>query len=385
MQKSAWFGRVFLAGIALTAQCSHAQYTTDFQTNIISGVTSNWSGDYVVGSNTVANALLIANSGVLSNGSGYVGYEVSSSNNSVLVTDNGSVWSNSGTLCFGRSGAGNSLVISNAGQVINTTGIMGYNSSSSNNTGLVSDAGSVWSNANLYVGYSGFGNSLVISNGGWVFGDGYLGGTSSSRSNSVLVIGTGTVWRGSVTVGNNSSSNILVIRNGGCVLGRGQGAIGGAFSSSNNTVLVTDSGSIWSNSYLTVGGEGWGSRLVVSNGAQVLNAGLGYVGASDFPRLGSNTVLVTGSGSVWSNGSDWQVGGYMWGNSVVVNNGGLLINNYNGYVGAYPESSSNNSLLVSDVGSVWTNLGDLYVGDGGSRNSMTVSNGAKVFSGYSYL
>ena len=114
-------GRVSgLAVLLLCALCvsvvqCEAQYTADYQTNIISGVTSNWAGDYFVGSNTFADVLLIQNSGVLSNGYGYLGYEVSSSNNSVLVTGTGSVWSNGSDLYVGYSGAGNSLVISNGG------------------------------------------------------------------------------------------------------------------------------------------------------------------------------------------------------------------------------------------------------------------------------
>jgi autotransporter family porin len=316
---------------------ARAQYTADFQTNIISSVTSNWTGDYVVGSNTFADVLFIDSGGILSNVAGRVGYEVSSSNNSVLVIDSGSVWSNSSTLLIGWSGSHNSLTISNGGQVINF-GPGGY--------------------------YSG------------------IGGNSSS--NRVEVTGTGSIWRcrsDAVYVGNNGASNSLIIRNGGKVLGSSDGNVGAGLASSNNSVLVTDSGSIWSNGLLNVGGGGWGNRLVVSNGAQVLNAGAGRVGASDFMKIGSNTVLVTGSSSVCSNGGDWTIGGYMWGNDVVVNNGGVLLS-FNGYVGSYPMSSSNNSMLVSDAGSVWTNRGDLTVGGGSTRNSLKVSNGGKVFNGY---
>src|SRR5260221_2095741 len=45
-----------LAGIILSPRLSHAQYSANFQTNIISGVTSNWTGDYLIGSNTVSQA-----------------------------------------------------------------------------------------------------------------------------------------------------------------------------------------------------------------------------------------------------------------------------------------------------------------------------------------
>src|SRR5882672_660361 len=83
---------------------SEAQYTANFQTNLISGVTSNWSGNYIVGSNTFADALLVQSGGVLNDGSGCLGYEVGSSNNSVLVTGTGSFWRNTGTLTIGASG-----------------------------------------------------------------------------------------------------------------------------------------------------------------------------------------------------------------------------------------------------------------------------------------
>src|SRR5258705_6239942 len=91
-------------------------YSLNYQTNIIN-VSSNWSGglDYVVGSNTYLNALILNSSGVLSNGAGPVGYTTGASNNSVRI--NGGVWSNQITLYIGLSGAGNSMVISHPGQV----------------------------------------------------------------------------------------------------------------------------------------------------------------------------------------------------------------------------------------------------------------------------
>jgi hypothetical protein len=79
----------FLVWIALGSPFSEAQYTANFQTNSIIGVTNNWSGSYIVGSNTFADTLLIENSGVLSNGDVYLGYGGCDSNNSVLVTQYG--------------------------------------------------------------------------------------------------------------------------------------------------------------------------------------------------------------------------------------------------------------------------------------------------------
>src|SRR5262245_13351854 len=44
---------------------SRAQFTGNNQTNIISGVTSNWASTYYVGSNYAFDALCILNGGVL--------------------------------------------------------------------------------------------------------------------------------------------------------------------------------------------------------------------------------------------------------------------------------------------------------------------------------
>jgi hypothetical protein len=55
MKPYSLFGRAPLAGVVMAlvfATCSDAQFTDDFQANIIS-VISNWTGDYFIGSNTV--------------------------------------------------------------------------------------------------------------------------------------------------------------------------------------------------------------------------------------------------------------------------------------------------------------------------------------------
>src|SRR5437899_8541735 len=114
-------GRAGLALLAATVLGSpaRAQFTGNNQTNIISGMTSNWPGDYIVGNTNFCDALFIRNGGALSNGAGCVGYEISGSNNLAVVTGPGSVWSNTFDLSVGRSGAGNGLTITNGGAVLN--------------------------------------------------------------------------------------------------------------------------------------------------------------------------------------------------------------------------------------------------------------------------
>ena len=334
-----------LVGIVLGSRPAEAQYSADFQTNVISGVASNWGGYYYVGDATIADVLVITNNGVLSSGGGRLGNAASSSNNSVLVSGNGSVWTNTAQVRVGNSGSGNSLVISNGGEVvILAAGVVGSAATSSNNSVLVSGSGSVWTNTSeVDIGSLGFGNSLVISSSGTVFNsDGYIGKSSGADNNSVLVTGTGSVWTntGNLNVGYDGSGNSLVISNSGTVFDS-EGWIG--ISADSNSVLVTGSGSVWNNSIdLYVGYFNSGNSLVISDGgtADTDDGAIGYGATSS-----SNSVLVTGSGSVWTDTGDLKVGYSGIGNSLVISNGGTLVSS-NLFVG-YNSSSSNNLVTLN--------------------------------------
>src|SRR5215831_9483420 len=175
------FPVVALALLALISpHQTHAQFTGNNQTNIVSGVTNNWSGAYDVGGNYVFDVLFIQNGGVLSvtNGDGIIGSNVGANSNSVVVSGTGSVWSNSSSTVVGFHGSGNSLVISNGGRVISGYSSVGNFVGADNNSVVVSDSGSVWTGANVNIayggslsGFGGSGNSLVISNGAKVFDD----------------------------------------------------------------------------------------------------------------------------------------------------------------------------------------------------------------------
>jgi fibronectin-binding autotransporter adhesin len=380
--------RAVLTGVGcvfILSATARAQYTADFQTNTISNVTSNWSGNYLVGSNTFADVLLIQNSGVLSNGFGSLGQEVSSSNNSVLVTDPGSVWS-SDWVTIGYYGAGNRLAITNGGQIAaNIVSYVAYQVSSSYNSILVAGTGSVWnSGSNLYVGFFGADNSLVISNGGQVVTGpfGVVGRFGSSSNNSVLVTGPGSLWScdgWELTVGGGGGpGNSLVISNGGQVVNGGYGYVG--YFSSGCSALVTGSGSVWSNLYdLYLGEDGGGNKLVISDGGQLVND-YAYVGVG-YDNNSSNSVLVTGPVSIWRVSDNLNVGWSGPWSSLVISNGGVVIDQ-SGYIGDY---SISNSALVTGTGSVWSNNSDLYVGSEGAANQLTIAAGGQVVSGYSYL
>jgi T5SS/PEP-CTERM-associated repeat protein len=294
-------------------------------------------------------------------------------NSTLEVDTTGAVVGFDGVL-VGVVGSGNTLAITNGGQVVNSLGFIGLNQSSSNNVVLVTGTGSVWSNSYLYVGYDGAGNQLTITNGGLVVNDyGFLGTSNRSSNNLVLVTGSGSLWSNAVlNVGFGGASNQLTIANSGLVV-NDYGYLG-ANNSRNNAVLVTGPGSVWSNRYdLSVGYGGAGNQLTITNGGLVVN----NYGNLGFNAGGSNNVaLVTGAGSVWSNRYDLYVGDNGAGNQLTIADGGLVVNDY-GDLGA--NNGSNNAVLVTDSGSVWSNRYDLYVGWLGTGNQLTVTNNGTVF------
>ena len=269
------------------------------------------------------------------------------------------------------------MFISGAGTVVNNDGCIGYGNSSSNNSVLVSGAESLWENSgNLVVGYDGSSNSMSIFNGGTVADySGSIGQIYDSSNNSVLVSGNNSLWTNSfnVTVGVNSSGNSMVISNGGSVADL-SGIIGyGNGFSFNNSVLVTGSNSLWSNSSsLIIGLPGSDNSLTISNGGCVAND-FGYLG--DGYGSSNNSLLVTGVGSLWTNSHAAYIGRYGSSNSMIISDGGTVAN-LRGII-AFNAGSSNNSVLVTGDNSLWKNAGTLYIGYQGS-GTLTVANGGTV-------
>ena len=218
---------VILGGILLSPT-AHAQYTGDFQTNIISGVGVDWTGTYAVGSNTSYDFLGVDSGGALISDAGAIGYN---------------------------------------DQPDPSAGLVG------NDSVLVSGGGSIWSNRNdLLIGYRAFSynlnktNSLTIADGGAVYDN---NATIRGSYNTMVVIGTGSLWNnsGSLTVGITVSEghHSLTIADGG-VVSDDTGILGGL---GNDTILVTGPGSVWSNrNTLSIDSEGENS-LVISNGGVV--------------------------------------------------------------------------------------------------------------------
>ncbi len=373
-----------LVWIALGSPFSEAQYTADFQTNLISAVTSNWSGTYYIGNTFSADVLLIQGNGVLTDGGVYLGYSLTSSNNSAIVTDSGSIWNNN-FLYVGYNGFGNSLVVSNGAQVLDATyGWLGAGGVSrfGGNTATVTGSGSVWSNGlDLAVGYPLAGNRLVVNNGGLLINNRALVGSyaAASSNNSLLISDAGSVWtnNGDLYIGDYGASNSVTVSNGGKVFS-GYGYVGNQIGASNNSLLVTGPGSLWTNrNDLNIGYSGAGNSLAILNSGGVYSS-YGYIGNN--ATATGNSATVAGTGSVWSTVNSLYVGDSGAGNSLVISNRGRVATLFNDIYVGYNISGSNNSVLVSDTGTVWSNRYSLYIGYYGAGNSLVISNGGKVVS-----
>lgn len=61
-----------------------------------------------------------------------------------------------------------------------------------------------------------------------------------------------------------------------------------------------------------------------------------------------------------------------------------IVTNLNGIIGLNATSTTN-EVILENAGAIWANLGNLYVGSGGSGNRLVVNNGGQVFSSLGYV
>ena len=250
------------------------------------------------------------------------------------------------------------------------------------NDGATNTLSNVTNNSpTITVGTNGSFTLLVLSNNAVLNNtlNGVIGRNASAQSNEVRLVSATARWTmaafSDLFIGSNGASSRLTVSGGALVQNAFNANIGHRSSSSNNSVLVTDAGSLWSSFLLNVGNAGAFNQLTVSNGATVSSGG-GTVGFG--PTASNNLATVTGAGSIWTNDGGLSVGSLSSGNLMIVSAGGRLAN-INGAVGQ-DSAATNNTVLVSDTGSSWTNLGILRVGDSGSGNRLVISNGSLVHS-----
>ncbi|MEI8315214.1 MAG: autotransporter-associated beta strand repeat-containing protein, partial [Verrucomicrobiota bacterium] len=211
--------------------------------------------------------------------------------------------------------------------------------------------------------------------------NGLIVGNNININGGTLNLGGGTTVVNTLSF--NGGNNTLVISNGADVYPLNTWTIGGT---GTNTLIVTGAGSMLTNgNNATINLNGTGNGLIISSGAVVTATGA-YIGTG---ATASNFVLVTGPGSILSNYNFFSgyspliIGnGTGNGNSVIVSNGGAVWTvdprNNNGMMMGFSTGNSN-SLLVTGSGSVDTNAGTVYIGYGANSayNFVSVVNSGK--------
>lgn len=334
-------------------------------------------GDLTVGATAAeskSNSVTVADGGFVFSTNALIGSV--GSYNSALVSGSGSVWSN--VLSFTVGGAGtapefNTLIVSNGGTVVSASGVVGSGGGARNNQIILTGVNSLWTNSgNFTVGTLGKDNQLLIQDDAQLHNAlGYIGSGAAATNNSVWVAGDGALWNNTdrLYVGDSGAGNRLVISNGALVISRraasqASGIIGNAASSSNNLVIVTGSGSLWSNtSFLIVGHQGNGT-MIVADGGEVVSAGSGASVIGNQAASTGSIVRVTGAGSTWNAMNDLEIGVAGAENRLIITNGGLVSVAGRTRVGV-SASSAGNLVLITGTGSMLQSGGIVSIGSNG--------------------
>jgi T5SS/PEP-CTERM-associated repeat protein len=281
---------------------------------------TNAANSIRVGSGGLSNQLIVSDGAAVVSANLYLGNNLGSRYNKATVTGANSLLSSVTTLSVGNNGTTNELAVLDGGKLfVGTTTYFGQSAGSHGNSAVVSGANSYWTNgADIRVGQAGYGNRLVVSNGGRVTAaSGTTVGRTGSHSNLVLVADSGSLLEGNVTVGSSSMANQLVVSNGGKVaastfiLGSGATAFG-------NVLTITGQGSTLTNSSdFTMGNVGSSSnRVFISDGGQAIIVGGFTVGNA----AGTNRVEITSGGLLHAN--TLTVGNYA--DNALSNAGGIF-------------------------------------------------------------
>lgn len=357
-----------------------------------------------IGFNGSSNQLLVADGARFETPQATIGLSNAATLNLAALSGPGTVWANAGSVTVGDRGPGNALSVANgamlrsgsisignnsagnqltvsSAQAINTGDLwIGIGSNAAHNRLLVEGPGTIWTNlSRVTVGRDGSGNRLAVT-GGAAFRVGTAGATGFmigsavvSHDNELLISGPGSALLGnsSFNVGLAGQANRLVAADGARVESS-SADIGQSCAARDNLAFITGAGTVWSNGQLQVGFCSTNNHLVVSNGAQVF-AGLVR---SSVQGGASNTMTVTGPGSLLRAAGDLIVGNSGTANSLLIADGGR-VEGRNDRIGW---SGGNHAAILRDIGTSWSNR-SLTLGDTTPDNQLTVANGAHLDSG----
>ncbi|KAB2726273.1 autotransporter domain-containing protein [Brucella anthropi] len=354
------------------------------------------------GSGTVTNsapnsAVITANgnvnsvfAGVIENGSGGLSLIKDGTGTLALTGDNtytGGTDIKTGTLQIGDGGTTGSL----AGDIHNSAAL------AFNRSGILTLAGAISGNGSLL--QSGTGITILTGNSSAFTGEtsvskgtlqiaGKLGssaghidaGTTSGATANLRVTGTDARWLidGNLSIGGAGNGG-LVIDQGGIVT-NSFGDVKGV-SGEPATAVVNGRGSRWDNRAALLAGVDGHGEVYVLNGATLTSTD-GHIGRSLNGAAGEGLVVVSGTGSNWSNAGTLRVGDMGGKGTLRITNGGIVTNG-DSFIGSMTNSTG--SVIVEGSGSRWINTGDLNIGFGTPFNygsgSVSITMGAVVEAG----
>ena len=301
-----------------------------------------------------------------------------------------------GGIIIGTNGDYTLLIVTNGAVVINGSSIdsigsvIGLNASARSNRVMVVGAGSRWNNVgagdpiyighnSFYIGQSGSWNELDILNGGVVTNwQGVIGYNSSSSNNLVLVSDPGSAWKNAtLIVGNSSSQNTLIVTNGGKVFSGNSGVGENAHGISSNNVIITGPGSSWSSGYFYLGYSGGGhNQMSINNGGTLTTSSTLDIGVYD----NSNRLTVADAGSSVQC-QTFRIGYPSTANQCIVSNGAMLAV----LLSSQPTTIEGTftTATITGAGSVWTNAGDLDFGQ--YSNVLSITSGGVMVDNNGYI
>src|ERR1051326_7494028 len=197
-----------------------------------------------------------------------------------------------------------------------------------------------------------------------------------------------------INIGFGVPNVTITITNGAQVFNTGRTQIGYPnAASSNEAVVVTGSSSLLTNTtVMTVGRIGAANQLTIANGGRVWSTA-GFVGGQDLDdglAPSNNTAVVTGIGSTWNTSDHLTVGRTGSGNQLIITNGGRVVS-LEGFLGGNSSLDStapsrSKTAIVTGAGSTWSNITTtgnrgIIIGSLTPYNRLIISDGGRVDAG----
>jgi hypothetical protein len=294
------------------------------------------------------------------------GFGTAGSSNLGVVRDPGTYLNNpAGTVYVGQSGVGNTLVVSNLANMVVQTLDMGAGAGASNNTFIINGATGSCNVMHCGYGVRSDNNLIVVTNGAYMaLGINYYGSGTGSNHNNGVYVGSEDGKRTTAVIGYNQAY--------GMCLGNGSGATNnwaifdrGAFgvgrSASQSGIMV---------GYAANTSNNW---VLARNGAIITNCHsiqLGYA-------AGCN-----GNWATFDNATGLFVNSYLgntgagWNNTLLATNNSYLSLGATFSIG--DEAGSSNNLAYFDRTAATAAAVNIGNGSGANNNGLVLTNGATL-------